>query len=392
MEKKMNEKKIINVKLNLLKGFACIGVLFIHIRFPGLFGKIIAKASEYAVPIFFMIAGYYAFGQNKTVIKRRLIKIFKIFLFAYTLFFLYSVLSAIRNHELTSWFQQNFNWKTPVKYICFCTIDFAIPLWYFLAMIEVYLFWYTVVKTGKEHIVVKVFPVLFFLQVVSDTYCETLALSWFWKINFITRGMPWFLLGYYLNMDESKILRSIKPAKLVLISITGCIIAILPTAFSLPLKFSSLGYIPFSFGLFSLALYNPGKSICKPFEFIGEKLSLYIYLFQVFVGDAINFGFKHILKIDIENNKYLWCYPIFVLCATICIAWIVKVATQRYALPASTRADLLMQINQDTLPNAIGSSSDANITIRHGKSIITLPAGISMEAVADLVKALNSHF
>ena len=38
------------------------GVL-IHISFPGKTGDLIKYASAYAVPIFFLIAGYFAFGK-----------------------------------------------------------------------------------------------------------------------------------------------------------------------------------------------------------------------------------------------------------------------------------------------------------------------------------------
>lgn len=42
------------------------------------------------------------------------------------------------------------------------------------------------------------------------------------------------------------------------------------------------------------------------------------------------------------------------------------------------------------------ASDDVNaietpVTIRHGESVITLPAGSSAGAIADLVKALNRH-
>ena len=50
-----------------------------------------------------------------------------------------------------------------------------------------------------------------------------------------------------------------------------------------------------------------------------------------------------------------------------------------------------MQVNPDTMPSGETVAIRTDITIRHGESIITLPAGISTEAVADLVKALNSH-
>ena len=66
-------------------------------------------------------------------------------------------------------------------------------------------------------------------------------------------------------------------------------------------------------------------------------------------------------------------------------------ATQHLSLPAPTQAGPLMRVNPDALlsgdVNAIGSG----ITICHGESTITLPAGSSAESVADLVKALNRH-
>ena len=51
-----------------------------------------------------------------------------------------------------------------------------------------------------------------------------------------------------------------------------------------------------------------------------------------------------------------------------------------------------MRVNPDNMPcDEVGSIGEGN-TIRHGESVITLPAaGSSAEAVADLVKALNRH-
>ena len=70
---------------------------------------------------------------------------------------------------------------------------------------------------------------------------------------------------------------------------------------------------------------------------------------------------------------------------------IVKEATRQYALPAPTQGGPLMQINPDTMPSGEIDATESGITIRHGESIISLPAGISAKAVADLVKALNCY-
>ena len=70
---------------------------------------------------------------------------------------------------------------------------------------------------------------------------------------------------------------------------------------------------------------------------------------------------------------------------------IVREATQQYALPAPAQGDMLIRVNPDAMPGGGTVAIESDITIRHGESIITLPAGSSAEAVADLVKALNRY-
>ena len=67
----MDRQKETNVKLDLLKGCACIGVVFIHVSFPGTFGQIVNYISTFAVPVFYMIAGYFAWGKGTDTVKRR---------------------------------------------------------------------------------------------------------------------------------------------------------------------------------------------------------------------------------------------------------------------------------------------------------------------------------
>ena len=66
-------------------------------------------------------------------------------------------------------------------------------------------------------------------------------------------------------------------------------------------------------------------------------------------------------------------------------------ATQHLSLPAPTQVGPLMRINPETMPGDEMNTISSCITIRHGESVITLPAGSSAETVADLVKALNRH-
>lgn len=66
-------------------------------------------------------------------------------------------------------------------------------------------------------------------------------------------------------------------------------------------------------------------------------------------------------------------------------------ATQQLSLPAPMQAGLLMRVDPDTMLVNDAAEIGTGITIRHGESVFTLPAGSSADAVADLAKALNRH-
>ena len=264
------------------------------------------------------------------MIRRRLIKIIQIFSYAYALYLVYNVAVALMNRDLTNWIVKQFGWMTPIKYIVFCTVDFVIPLWYLIAMIEVYIAWLFVVKKGIEKQAGKWMPLLFVLQVVLTSYCETMNVEWYLKINFITRGMPWFLLGYYMHMDESEKLRSIEPLKLIAMVVLGCSISIIPDVFRLPIRCGAIGYVPYAFGLFTLTLTeHSSKSICKLIEFIGDKLSLDIYIYHKQVGIILSILCLKIIELDITETVYLWLRPIIVLILTILLSWFLYIFRTR---------------------------------------------------------------
>ena len=70
---------------------------------------------------------------------------------------------------------------------------------------------------------------------------------------------------------------------------------------------------------------------------------------------------------------------------------VVARANQQAIIPMTPRSGMLMRVDPDKLPGGDIIASGSEITIRHGESIITLPAGSSTEAVAGLVRALNRY-
>lgn len=188
--------------LNILKGLACIGVIFIHVNFPGLFGSVVERLSRFAVPCFFMIAGYFAYQKNELVVRRRLFKILKILFVGSILYFFQNCFSYFSQGMLGNFFAIFFHWKTLLNAFVFCSF-LAPVLWYLIAQAEIYVVWYFVVKRKKENVAIYCIPLLFVLMILLNVYCDTLKMSWVFHTNFITEAMPFFLFGFYLHSKES---------------------------------------------------------------------------------------------------------------------------------------------------------------------------------------------
>lgn len=320
----MLQSKKPNRAFYFLKGIACIGVVLIHIHLPGIWGGVANRISAFAVPVFYMITGYYAFEENETVIKKRLLKTLKIFLYGYICYFVISFFIEMKNHSVTTWIQNCFTWRTPIQYLVFCTIDFAIPLWYLIAMVEVYLLWLLVIRFRLESFIIKLIPVFFLIYVGITMFCETRGMAWFWKMNFISQALPWFLTGYYFHSQEGKhtFNRKYKSEKVILFGmiIIGCILAVVPTLYPVKVNFSCVGYIPYAGGIFLIALKYPEICRSKLLEYIGRKLSMNIYIWHVPLDRVLT----SFLIIDTSTSIFLWCRPLIVIVISAIVAFVIE--------------------------------------------------------------------
>ena len=120
-------------------------------------------------------------------------------------------------------------------------------------------------------------------------------------------------------------MRNMDSRKLVLLSVVGCAIAVTPAVVSLPVNFGVVGYIPYAFGLFTLTLKEPNVSACKAAEFIGEKLSLNIYIFHTLIYKVLVLIRRGVFGINTESDLWAWSCPILVLVCTIFVSWLLYI-------------------------------------------------------------------
>ena len=74
-----------NYSLDLLKFISSFMIVCIHFKFFGTAGEFITVVSRFAVPVFFMISGYYSYGAEEKKIRSKIFNILKLYLIALVL-------------------------------------------------------------------------------------------------------------------------------------------------------------------------------------------------------------------------------------------------------------------------------------------------------------------
>lgn len=269
-------------------------------------GQIIKYAANFAVPVFIMIAGYYSYGKDEVVIRRRLIRMLGILALGLFVYFVCLIIIYLKHGNLLDWLSNLITLKSILKFFCFVTIDWAIPLWYLIAMSETYLIWYVVLLLKKTNIY-KIYPILFLVKIFLTVYVETLDLAWFWKMNVVISVLPYFLLGYSLRKNSVRVDKII----LIVCAVSGLVIAEMPIIFNTVVDFSCIGTVIYAIAIFIFAINYPNIGSGKTIQYIGDKLSLWVYIFH--------------LPVSMLISKFLngWVLPIITVIGSLMIAVLV---------------------------------------------------------------------
>ena len=72
---KLNMKKQRNYSLDLLKFISSFLIVCIHFKISGKTGELITIIARFAVPVFFMVSGYYSYNDDEHHIKNKILNI-----------------------------------------------------------------------------------------------------------------------------------------------------------------------------------------------------------------------------------------------------------------------------------------------------------------------------
>lgn len=296
-----------NQSINLMKGIACIFVVFIHCQFPTKVGESIVVLGRFAVPFFALVTGYFSDFDDKEksiyISQKRLKGIIKLTILSSGIcVFLNLIVTCIQGGD---WILPYLNLKTLIVFVFFNRASFlSSSMWYLFGLIYVYILWINALKWNKEKYLFFSVP---FLLLANLIMTEILKLPWYVSGNFLFTLLPFFLIGNRIHRKQVKY-----TSKIFIGIIAANILVLMEHAF---FGASFLYISSIIIAIFWLIVVKNDFIIntdiyrfCKGFCYLGEKLSMPIFV--------VHCGVMSIILAIIERCSIAiseWFLPFIVL-------------------------------------------------------------------------------
>lgn len=311
-----------NRLLNFLKGIGCIGIILMHVVVPGKIGVIIKTIAGYAVPLFFMISGYYAYGIDSDIvhskIKRRLKRILRILLYSILLYFTFTFSYLYITEGLMGiklWFSTDFTIKNLIQFIFLNNLDliWAWHLWFLIALMYDYILLMFFNRLNSQFNFYILIPICFAIRIFT---CGGNPL---WVNNFFVTGLPFVLLGNLIAKYKNKFAK-LKNLEYIILAFIGMIFSIITLKLHTYIEVSYIGIILLATSLFLLATFNPRVKVNRIIEVIGEKYSLHIYIIHLMFVILMD---KMYIRLGVNKNiLLLYIKPMIVIVISLAFALI----------------------------------------------------------------------
>lgn len=319
----ISNKREINYSLNTLKFFAIFAVLCLHSGFLA-FGRLgygVDLVSRFAIPVFFLISGFYSMYQDENYAlekyKTRIIRLIYLIIISNAIYIVFFILTK-SNFDVWGLFTLDSCWN----YIIFNVSPGTFHLWFLQALLYCYIFFWIIIKLNvNPRKLYFLIPLLIAFNLIFGEYflMNGIEIPRMYYRNFLLTGLPFFLLGFFIRDRQEKIkeLFSNKTAFCCLVVILGIIIlewSLLSIKVELSLGTALLAVL-----LFILCVNNPDVNI-KFLTWIGGNLYALMYILQILVIKGLN------LVVDLS---FLGIFTVFVyFICTLILSYAVYVAKQ----------------------------------------------------------------
>lgn len=322
-----------NYFLDFWKFIAAIGVILVHIPFPGVPGIICTCLGTWGVGFFAVISGYACCGDKDTMpgrILKRLRRNGIITALTIALYMLLSYYDYRKNNMLFLWKSELKKPVTYVKMIFAGDFEFFLGshLWYLVGLLYCYIIFYILIRFNQKKVIYILTPVFIILRIAVDSYVNSFNANWHYSGNALIGVLPTMLIGYVIADNKEKLVK-IPSWVLILGSLitaaamfTFVCVKVGRFDISQPFKMLCASFV------MVLGIKKPHWHIIKPVSFLGREDSLYIYLFHFMI---LYFLSEYMYSLP-EAHKYIsWQLPFAVIIASVIFArlfsmaiWLIK--------------------------------------------------------------------
>lgn len=297
---------------DILKFICAFLVICIHCPFPKTVGEYFTALSRVAVPIFFMITGYFYRGIS----KRKLKKIFLLAVGANILYLIWDCLIAIiiSKEDIISHLLSILNFESIINFLIFNESPVAGHLWYLGAVLYVLLIagWFQYIN--KMHLLYILTPILLVCDLIFGKYSLLIfhvEIPYIFVRNFLFVGIPNFCIGIWINKHRTDQIHWLK--LVVLFSVMTIVERYILVFFNINAtrdSYITTVFLSISLFCFFREIYNEKKlsKIEIWMAKVGREISASIYIIHPIFIDVMSFTMK---KIGIYYI-YMYIAPIVV--------------------------------------------------------------------------------
>lgn len=321
-----------NKSLNILKCLSAFAVICIHcsLQSSGRVGIIIDALIRFAVPVFFLISGYYSYFTNNNVslqkYKKRAIRLIVLIIVSNLTYFIFDIITgkaALTGEDLIK--------KLDVKSIFnFLILNVSLTsghLWFLNSLLYCYIIYIIMSKLEIDHKkLYKYIPILLIANIMIGEVLYTMriyTLSMYYR-NFLFTGLPFFTLGYLIHDKQEKINNKISNKMILITIIFSCVLIVIERLSTGKIELF-IGTIFLSISLFVWSILNPNKLNLKILGWIGKNLYTHIYILQGIVIELLR---EYQKNAGLENSKVCYMNTVIVFIVTVLISIIVYVITK----------------------------------------------------------------
>lgn len=281
--------------LNVWKGIAAFAVVLIHCTLPGVPGEIIKGIARFAVPLFFLISGYFAYGREDAVLRRREIHILRLYVGAVAVYYLWAAIRYFLSQRTFAQMGAELfpdGGRTVSDLLFFNRTAMAPHLWFMGTLVYCYLFYRLLARKRLEERAYLLIPVLLAANLLlgEGRGLTGIAVPVRWIRSFWLTGFPFFLWGSWFACREKQgRLQLHRGAGMALVA-GGMLLSSVECLWS---GYDELyvGSILTAGGLFSLALAFADLGKGSLLARIGERDSANIYLWHMLLRNFAALAF-----------------------------------------------------------------------------------------------------